>query len=177
VTLAPSVISPSYKDPKAVDGSAVLTFPSGAKLAWDGRNSRREIVANGQYHIDIRSWGDGAAEQMMILPVAVLHGDLRTAEGTVLAPNPIRLTKDSHGVFMVSLAGPDVESTEVRIFTLTGMPMVTLSSAPGDPTRVEWPMASAGGRNIAIGMYLAVVDQRNGQGTLQRSILKALVAP
>jgi thioredoxin-like negative regulator of GroEL len=72
----------------------------------------------------------------VISPVAVLHGDLWVAEGTGLAPNPIRLMKETHGGFILSLVGPDGERTEARIFTLTGMPVVTFLSVQRDPPMV-----------------------------------------
>jgi uncharacterized repeat protein (TIGR01451 family) len=177
VKLAPTVISPSYSNPSAVDGSAVLTFPSGAKLPWDGRNSRNEIVSNGHYRIELDSKGDGIPEQTMIFSVDVLHGDLTPNGRIVLAPNPIHLSRNSHPVFLVGRMGPAVDRTDVRLFTLTGTFVQVLSSDAGDPTRVAWPMASDGGRVYAPGMYLAVVEQRAGEGVLNRTILKVLIQP
>jgi uncharacterized repeat protein (TIGR01451 family) len=175
VKLAPSVISPSYSAPSAADGSAVLSFPSGATMRWDGRNTKNEIVANGQYHMEINSQADGFAEQTVILPVDVLHGNLNPTDRTVLAPNPIQLSRDARGVFMIGRVGPSVDRTDVHLFTLAGAPVLTLVSDPGDPTRVVWSMSASGGRALAEGMYLAVVEQRSGEGVLNRTILKVLI--
>jgi len=177
VTLSPKVISPSYEDPSAPNGATTISFPSGGRLTWDGRNMRNEIVANGQYQVEIRSWGENVGEQTMLLPVAVLHGDLRGGSRTVLAPNPIRLSQDPKGVFLVTLVGPQVDHTVVRIFTLSGHIVENLSSAPGDPTRVEWPVEREGRYRQAVGLYLAVVEQRCGAGVVDRKIVKALLAP
>ena len=177
VKLAPVVISPSYSNPSAVDGSAVMTFPSGAKLPWDGRNSRNEIVSNGHYRIELESKGEGIPEQTMIFSVDVLHGDLTPNGRILLAPNPIHLSRNSHPVFMIGRMGPAVDRTDVRLYTLTGTFVQTLTSDAGDPTRVAWPMPYEGGRVYAPGMYLAVVEQRAGAGVLNRAILKVLIEP
>ena len=71
----------------------------------------------------------------------------------------------------------EVDRTVVRIFTLSGHIVENLSSAPGDPSRVEWPVDREGRNRQAVGLYLAVVEQRCGSGVVDRRIVKALLAP
>jgi flagellar hook assembly protein FlgD len=174
VRLSPLVISPSYTNPSAPDGSAVLKFPSGATMSWDGRNSKGEIVANGQYEVEVRSWGDTLTEQTILLPVAVLHGNLNQTQ-TVLAPNPVHLSRDTQAVFRIVSADPSVDHVEVRLYTLTGNLVQKLTNEPGDITRVVWTLPGTGGHSYMPGAYLAVVEQKAGTGVLNRNVLKVLV--
>ncbi|HET9869628.1 MAG TPA: hypothetical protein VFR02_03900, partial [bacterium] len=171
--LSSQVLSPSYNQPGATGAGVTITLGSGGAFVWDGRGDDGRILSPGNYYLELKSVQPNTAAQQVTWDIVVLPGSGGPPGQTLLAPNPIRLDQTQTARFQVHLTSPLVDNVVVRLYTLAGERMdLELVNDPGNPSQVTWNLA---GTNIASGMYLGVVELRQGRNLLGRQVLKIAI--
>jgi flagellar hook assembly protein FlgD len=144
----------------------VITLGGAGEVTWDGRDSSGNVVANGEYLVEVRVAVDGD-ETLITRTVTVLHGELALIGEVVVSPNPV-LGGES---VMISVGGPEVAEIRVGIYNISGELVRKLSSAGKS---VSWDL-QAGGQQAAAGVYVGVVSAIDSGGAVDQKLVRIVV--
>jgi flagellar hook assembly protein FlgD len=170
--LSSSVIAPSYSNPTAPDSYLLITLGSGGAVRWDGRDSSGAIVTSGKYFIEIQTVVPGGGTQEVVREITVINHGQSAHSGVILAPNPVSLRLNSQAVFTLNGLSPEVASSQVKIYTIAGELVTTISNDPSGPGTITWNFNGS----LASSAYICVVEMRSAAGgIIDRQILKAVL--
>lgn len=172
VTLSSSNLSPSYTNKGGPDQTVTVTLGSGRSFTWDGKGDNGNILTTGDYFLEVESNPQGAPSQKMILTLHVHDYNAHDLGSFVLAPNPVRLDQTTKAQFMLNFNGAQVSAVEIKVYTMAGELMRTLSSAPGNPSMVMWDLSQ---ETIASGAYFAVAELHGPNGIISRHVIQVMV--
>jgi flagellar hook assembly protein FlgD len=145
-----------------------ITLSNGVPVVWDGRNDAGAIVGTGNYFVEVHSNDGRGAESRMTDTVTVQAQDRESGLGKLMAwPNVVGGLGPSRVVFHTD-SGLTMVLT-VRVYTVSGE--LVGMAGPGPAGTVGWET-----RDVASGLYLAVVEARTpAGGFLLQRILKIVV--
>ncbi|HEY5039877.1 MAG TPA: hypothetical protein VIJ93_12465, partial [bacterium] len=127
--------------------------------------------STGNYFIKVKATQPTQVSQQMTQTIKVINNGQTGVTSVVLAPNPVSLVLNSQAQFIVSGLAGQVTGTQVKIYTIAGELVQTLSNDPGNPGLVTWTFGS----DLSSGTYIAVVEIQSTGGILGRKILKAQI--
>ena len=170
LTLSSSTISPSYQG--GPNSTTNITLADGTILTWDGRNDQGQIVSSGQYFIEVRSNDGQGGDATITKQISVIHQGLAVGSGLVTVyPNPLSERVNGSIINFAPNSSTPV-SLKIRVYTLAGeLVQKDLQSNLGDAV-LTWDFT---GKGVASGLYLAVIEVRDGLGGLQRQITKIAI--
>ncbi len=169
VSVSTNTISPSYQG--GVNSSMTVSLSNGTTMVWDGRNDAGQIVASGQYFVEVHSNDGQGGETTFVKEVTVFHhGTDLDPGGISVYPNPNHLATDGWVVRFDATAMPNLNLT-VRLYTVAGELVDSAQGAQGS-SFLQWDLS---GKGLASGLYLAEIDLLDPKGATQRTVKKILL--
>jgi hypothetical protein len=169
VQLSATVIRPGSSGP-GMPSDLKITLSNGTTVVWDGTGDGGTYVQSGQYLVEVHTVDGKGGEETVVKEVSVDDRNSAAGAGVVTAwPN--RLTA-SNGALTTTFHSNSSQSLTlgVSIYTVAGERVTGLTGSAGT-NQATW---NASG--IASGLYLAVVDLTDSNGTqLGKQTLKVLV--
>ncbi|HTC21465.1 MAG TPA: hypothetical protein VK859_11495, partial [bacterium] len=169
VQLSSTVIRPGSSGP-GMPSDLTISLSNGTTVVWDGTGDSGAYVQSGQYLVEVHTVDGQGGEETVVKEVSVDDRNSAAGAGVVTAwPN--RLTA-SNGALTTTFHSNSAQSLTlgVSIYTVAGELVTTLEGGAGTN------QASWNATGIASGLYLAVVNLTDSNGTsLGRQALKLIV--
>ena len=166
VSLSGDRVSPGTSTP-GDDGELRIDLGGVEEVVRDGRDLEGNIVANGEYIVEVRVQ-TGEDDIVVTRTVTVLHGEIGLLTGVVVAPNPaIAVTS-----VKITAEGEGITAIRINIYNISGE-LVRILAAEGDSVR--WYLDSAAGEAISDGVYVALVQAIDSQGTNDQRLVRIVV--
>jgi hypothetical protein len=169
VSVSTNTLSPSYQG--GINSSMTVSLSNGTSLVWDGRNDAGQIVASGQYFVEVHTNDGQGGETTFVKEVTVFHhGANLDPGGVAVYPNPNHLSSDGWVLQFDAMVTPNLTLT-VRLYTIAGELVNSAQSATG-ASYLKWDLSTAA---LASGMYMAEIDMTDPVGATQRTVKKIVL--
>jgi flagellar hook assembly protein FlgD len=171
VSLTASVIQPTNGSaPGGVPTQVSIILSNGTTVTWDGTGDNGNIVANGQYLVEVHTVDGNGGETVLTAQVAVLGGHSGNVATIQAEPN-VLTRATGYTTTIVDNSGLNLTLT-VHLYTTAGE-LVFQKTQTGNPGSGQVTLDASG---LASGLYLATVDAVNAKGGIvDHSILKIAV--
>jgi uncharacterized repeat protein (TIGR01451 family) len=170
--ISSGLLIPSYTNSGGPGSTVTVTLGSGRGFTWNGTGNNGQILASGHYFIQMTSFTPGGPQQQTIMGITIQDNNNNAINGVVLAPNPVNLSQTTQATFLINTGLTQVDSVKVKIYTVAGELVRTLTSLPGTPTQVVWDFTQF---QPASGTYICVVELNANGGLVGRHITRAVI--
>jgi flagellar hook assembly protein FlgD len=159
-----TVIDPSL--PAGSPGSTLDLRLGTLSLPWSGRDESGQILANGEYLLEI-TLEQGGVRTVITETVTILSSSKSQVASIKLNPNPV----SGNGLVEIRVQSGAL-SLRVKAYTVSGE-LVRKLESPGDS--LLWDLKDASGSPVSAGIYVLLVETANSQGSTARSLSRLVV--
>lgn len=149
-----------------------ITLGSGQAITWNGTADNGDYLSPGNYFMEFQSSQPHSRDQQVVLPIHIENNGVNGINGVLLAPNPVNLKQTTQAKFLINIASSQVTDVRIKIYTVAGELVQTLTGAPGGSGSVVWDLS---GGTIASGAYIAVAELNSVNGVIGRKSLEVVV--
>ena len=169
----PSLITPSYTNPNGNGNYMTITLGSGRSFKWNGTGDNGQILPSGNYYLVITSnvaGGKGGQEEV-VKGFTVQAADRNGITAFYAQPNVVDTNQSGAVTFMVSTGITQIDYTKVKLYTVAGEYITTLTSQ-ANPVQVPWDFSQ---NPVASGTYIAVAELYSNGTMVGRQITRVVV--
>lgn len=139
----------------------------GQSIKWDGTNDKGDIVGNGVYRAVVATVDNNAYNAIAETNLTVLHDAYEVLTNIRVLPNPIN--DASHTVMKIRYDVVNGTVINAKIYNLAGE-LVKVMNDYSNAGEVQWDLSAE--RQIAHGLYVAVIYARTQSGMSKTAIIK-----
>ena len=152
-----------------------IEYAPGKFINWDGTGIDGVLVAGGVYEVKIEQQFDNGYKTMSAKSITVLTA--RTMEIITdlrAVPNPVYSGNGSGERVELTWSSPYSGRVEFKIYNTAGE-LVSKFRSDLASASARWEMKSAGGNDVASGVYVIVAEAITDKGERQRLFIKSVV--